>query len=73
MYKRQGLGGVATKPWRARSVEDALKGKAFDEPTIRAAAALSVEGARTREHNAYKLTLAPRVVTRALMMAGGLA
>lgn len=70
---RVALGGVATKPWRARSVEDALRGKTLDERTIRAAAALSVQGARPHEHNAYKLTLAPRVVARALMTAGGLA
>ncbi|RUU01014.1 xanthine dehydrogenase family protein subunit M, partial [Mesorhizobium sp. USDA-HM6] len=28
---RVALGGVATKPWRARAVEEALKGKALDE------------------------------------------
>jgi CO/xanthine dehydrogenase FAD-binding subunit len=70
---RVALGGVATKPWRARAVEAALIGRVLDEATLRQAAALAVEGARARAHNGYKITLAPRVVARALMIAGDLA
>lgn len=70
---RVALGGVATFPWRARAVEQALVGKTLDEATIRAAATKAVEGARAREHNQYKITLAPKVVARALMTVGGLA
>jgi xanthine dehydrogenase YagS FAD-binding subunit len=70
---RVALGGVASKPWRARTVETALVGRTLDEATLRQAAALAVEGAQARAHNGYKITLAPRVVARALMIAGGLA
>lgn len=70
---RVALGGVATKPWRAHAVEEALVGRPLDEASLRAAAALAVEGAEPREHNRFKVDLAPRVVARALMTAGGIA
>lgn len=69
---RVAMGGVATKPWRCRNVEAALRGRTFDEPAIRAAAALAVEGAVDWGHNGFKIELAPRVVARALMQVGGL-
>ncbi|MEO5759335.1 MAG: xanthine dehydrogenase family protein subunit M, partial [Mesorhizobium sp.] len=37
---RVALGGVATKPWRARAVEDALKGKVLDAEIVRQASLL---------------------------------
>jgi xanthine dehydrogenase YagS FAD-binding subunit len=70
---RIALGGVGTKPWRARAVEDVLKGKPLDEATLRSAAAASVEGAKSSGHNAFKIELAPKVVARALMTAGDIA
>ncbi|WP_159996504.1 xanthine dehydrogenase family protein subunit M [Roseomonas sp. 18066] len=70
---RVALGGVATKPWRARAVEQALAGKPLNEAVIRDAAAQAMAGAQAREHNAYKIALAPKVVARALMSAGGIA
>lgn len=70
---RIALGGVATKPWRLRTVEDLLKGKRFDEATLRAAAATAVKGARSSGHNAFKIELTPKVVARALMTAGDIA
>lgn len=70
---RVALGGVATRPWRARAVEAALAGRPLEEASLRAAAALAVEGATPRAHNGFKVELAPRVVARALMMAGGIA
>ena len=63
---RVGLGGVATKPWRARAVEQALIGKVLDAATIRAASLLAVEGAVAQGDNQYKIDLAPRVVARAI-------
>lgn len=69
---RIALGGVGTRPWRIRSVEQALIGKRFTESMIREAARHSVDGAQAREHNGFKIVLAPRVVARALMTAGGL-
>jgi xanthine dehydrogenase YagS FAD-binding subunit len=70
---RIALGGVGTKPWRARQVEHALIGKPFTEKVLRDAARHAVDGAQAREHNGFKIVLAPRVVARALMTVGGLA
>ncbi len=70
---RIALGGVATKPWRARAVEQALVGKALTEEVILSAARLSMEGAVAHGGNHYKIELAPRVVARALRTLGGLA
>jgi len=67
---RIALGGVATKPWRARTVEDALKGTVLQEAAVRTAAAAAVEGAKSSGHNSFKIELAPRVVARALMTVG---
>jgi len=68
------LGGVATRPWRARSVEAALKGKSLDDVgAIAAASRLAVEGAVSHGGNRHKIELAPRVVTRAILETGGLA
>ncbi|MDE1157526.1 MAG: xanthine dehydrogenase family protein subunit M [Neorhizobium sp.] len=63
---RVALGGVATKPWRARAVEQALIGKAIDAETVKAASLLAVEGAVSNGGNQYKIALAPRVVARAI-------
>lgn len=70
---RIAMGGVATKPWRLRTVEAALKGKMLDEATLRRAAAGAANGARSQGHNEFKIALAPKVVARALMKAGGIA
>ena len=67
---RVALGGVATKPWRARAVEDALKGKALEPETVRAASRLAVEGAVDHGANHYKIELAPRVIARAILKLG---
>lgn len=70
---RVALGGVGTKPWRAQAVEHALIGKPFTEKVLRDAARHAVDGAQPRQHNGFKIILAPRVVARALMTVGGLA
>ncbi|MGX5804038.1 FAD binding domain-containing protein [Bradyrhizobium sp. Arg314] len=67
---RVALGGVATKPWRARAVEEALKGKALDETTVRKASELAMAGAVDHGANHYKIALAPRVITRAILKLG---
>lgn len=67
---RVAVGGVATKPWRARRVEEALKGQPFSEAAIGQAAQRVTEDARPLAHNAHKITLLPRVITRALLAAG---
>ncbi|MDA8446303.1 FAD binding domain-containing protein [Paracidovorax valerianellae] len=70
---RIAIGGVATKPWRLRAVEAALKGKILDEATLRAASGATAEGAKSSVYNAFKIDLAPKVVARALMTVGGVA
>jgi xanthine dehydrogenase YagS FAD-binding subunit len=62
---RLALGGVGTKPWRARRAEAALLGGPADEASFRRAAAVELEGAVVREHNAFKVELAQRAVVRA--------
>jgi xanthine dehydrogenase YagS FAD-binding subunit len=64
---RVALGGVATKPWRARQVEAALKGQKLAREAIDQAAALAMEGAVVHGENRYKLALAPRVIARAII------
>ncbi len=70
---RVALGGVATTPWRARSVEQALIGKTLDESNVAQASRLATEGAVPHGDNHYKIDLVPRVVTRAILTLGGLA
>lgn len=67
---RVALGGVATKPWRARAVEAALIGKVLEPDAVRAASLLAVEGAVDHGANHYKIELAPRVVARAILKMG---
>lgn len=64
---RVGLGGVATKPWRARAVENELTGKVLDTQGVEKASRLAVEGAVSSGGNHYKIELAPRVVARAIL------
>jgi len=66
---RIALGGVATKPWRAREAEDVLKGQVLDEANATRAAEAAFAGARTYEHNAFKAPLGKRTIVRALLDA----
>jgi xanthine dehydrogenase YagS FAD-binding subunit len=70
---RVALGGVATKPWRARVVEKALKGKTLEPEAVKRASLLAMEGAVAHGANHYKIELAPRVITRAILKVGGIA
>ena len=63
---RIALGGVATKPWRAREAERVLAGQPADGAAYRRAAEAALEGAVAREHNAFKIELAKRTIVRAL-------
>jgi xanthine dehydrogenase YagS FAD-binding subunit len=66
---RVALGGVGTKPWRSREAEQALTGAPVGEAAFRAAAEAALQGARPRQHNAFKVELAKRTLTRALAIA----
>ncbi len=70
---RIALGGVATKPWRAREAEDALVGKPLGIDAFRRAAAIALQDAKPKPDNAFKVELAKRTIVRALMRAGGMA
>ncbi|KZM74823.1 FAD binding domain-containing protein [Nocardia terpenica] len=64
---RIGLGGVATKPWRARTAERLLIGKSATAANFAAAAAAELEAADdTHPMNTFKITLAQRTLVRAL-------
>ena len=69
---RIALGGVATKPWRAREAEAALRGKALDESSARAAAEAAFAGAVTHGGNDYKPELGKRTLVCALLQAKAL-
>jgi len=68
---RVALGGVGAQPWRSREAEKALVGQPATEATFRAAAAAALQGARPREHNAYKVELAQNTLVRALQQVAG--
>ncbi len=67
------LGGVAHKPWRAVSAEQALIGRPVGPEAFEAAAREAVAGAKPYRQNAFKVDLARRAVARALSEAGGVA
>src|SRR4051794_39984805 len=64
---RLALGGVGTKPWRARRAEAALIGRPADTAAFRRAAAAELKDAVVREHNAFKVELAERAMVRGLV------
>lgn len=69
---RIALGGVATKPWRAREAEQSLRGKSLDEGSARAAAEAAFASAVTHGQNDFKPELGRRTVVRALLAAKAL-
>jgi xanthine dehydrogenase YagS FAD-binding subunit len=66
---RIALGGVATRPWRAREAEAVLSGHKLDEPIAKRAAAAAFATAETRDRNRYKVELGKRTLVRALLQA----
>jgi xanthine dehydrogenase YagS FAD-binding subunit len=65
------LGGVAPIPWRARSAESHLRGRALSEDVAKEVATRALEGARPLSKNAYKVPLAKAVIRRALQKLEG--
>ena len=66
---RLGLGGIATKPWRAVDAEQILFGRKATDEAFRDAADIALAGAVGREHNHFKIELAKRTIVRALVTA----
>jgi xanthine dehydrogenase YagS FAD-binding subunit len=66
---RIAMGGVAAKPWRARAAEATVVGHVPDPGIFREAAEVALTDARPSGDNAFKITLAKRVVERAIALA----
>jgi xanthine dehydrogenase YagS FAD-binding subunit len=66
---RLALGGVAHKPWRSQKAEALLSGRPAGEQAYRAAADEILAGAKTYEHNAFKLAMAKETIVRAFTLA----
>jgi xanthine dehydrogenase YagS FAD-binding subunit len=63
---RLALGGVGTRPWRARLAEEALRGQPATEASFRAAAQAELAHARPLRDNQFKIALAERSVVSVL-------
>jgi xanthine dehydrogenase YagS FAD-binding subunit len=66
---RVALGGVATRPWRARETERALMGRRLTPASTHKAAMAAFAAARVGRDNVFKIELAARTVSDALMIA----
>ena len=63
---RVALGGVAHKPWRARTLEEGLIGGRADANAFRAAAAAELAEAQPLRDNGFKIELAKRTIVAVL-------
>jgi xanthine dehydrogenase YagS FAD-binding subunit len=66
---RLALGGVAAKPWRARSAEEILAGSSPGDPAFCRAAEAALADAKPSGDNRFKIELARRTLRRALTLA----
>lgn len=66
---RLALGGVAHKPWRSEKAESLLAGKPAIQASYEAAAEQALGGAKTYEHNTFKVVLAKETIVRAFTQA----
>jgi xanthine dehydrogenase YagS FAD-binding subunit len=66
---RLALGGVAAKPWRARSAEKILAGAGPSPAAFRHAAEAALADAKPSGDNLFKIELARRILVRALTLA----
>ena len=64
---RLALGGVGTKPWRARRAEHSMLGRSATAASFADAAGQELALAMPRPMNAFKVELARRAIVRALM------
>src|SRR4051812_43120667 len=67
------MGAVAPVPWRPKTGEPALAGRAFPEKPGAAAAEAALRDARPLSQNAYKVQVAKTAVKRAILNAAGIA
>ncbi|MGK6355743.1 FAD binding domain-containing protein [Sphingomonas sp. DT-207] len=65
------LGGVATRPWRARETEAQLQGQRLTYERALAAARLPFANAQAGAQNGFKIELGARTLADAIMIASG--
>jgi xanthine dehydrogenase YagS FAD-binding subunit len=66
---RIALGGLATRPWRARAAEKILIGRPLTAQAARAAGEAALQGAKASKDNRFRIELGARTVADALMIA----
>jgi xanthine dehydrogenase YagS FAD-binding subunit len=66
---RIALGGVATKPWRAGAAEQSLVGQPLTRETASRAGVVAFADARPRKASQFKMSLGPKSVAKALLIA----
>ena len=66
---RLAMGGVAHKPWRLTEAEKFLTDKTATKENFDKAAELAMKGAKTYEHNGFKVRLGRAAIVEALMKA----
>jgi xanthine dehydrogenase YagS FAD-binding subunit len=66
---RIALGGVATKPWRATAAEQSLVGEPLTWEAALRAGAVAFADAEPRKASQFKMSLGPKNVAKALMIA----
>ena len=66
---RVAIGGLATRPWRARAAEQVLVGKALTPQVAREAGDAAMRGAEPGHYNGFRIDLGARTVADALMLA----
>ncbi|WP_207481408.1 FAD binding domain-containing protein [Arenibaculum pallidiluteum] len=68
---RIALGGVATRPWRAREAEEMLRGRRLTGRAAEEAGRIAMRDAQPGSHNEFRIELARRTVADALTIAAG--
>jgi xanthine dehydrogenase YagS FAD-binding subunit len=66
---RVAVGGLATRPWRARAAEQTLVGQPLTPQTSRLAGEAALAGAKPGKANGFRIELGVRTVADALMIA----
>jgi xanthine dehydrogenase YagS FAD-binding subunit len=66
---RIAVGGVATRPWRARMAEQTLVGRPLTPRSARVAGEAALHGASASDDNRFRIDLGARTVAHALMIA----
>ncbi|MEY2542132.1 MAG: xanthine dehydrogenase YagS FAD-binding subunit, partial [Verrucomicrobiota bacterium] len=66
---RIALGGIGTKPWRSTEAEGELMDQPANESVFRKAAEAALRGAKPQSENGFKVELAKRCLTHALILA----